>query len=805
MLSENQPGINKMQVWHEGRVCVILTPKLIRGDNMSQKDRLSPKAYEIVDGKDYPSFVPASETPLEFTLKAVIIGIIIGSVFGAANAYLGLKVGLTVSASIPAAVMAVAIFRIFFKQGTILETNIVQTVGSAGESLAAGVIFTIPAFFIWGLEPSKLEITVIAIVGGAIGVLFMIPLRRYLIVQEHGKLPYPEGTACAEVLVAGQGDISKAKTLFQGMGIGALYQALMHSRLFGLWSKEPATHIPGFKGAEIGAEVTPELLGVGYIIGPQISAIMLSGGIVGWLVLIPLICLFGEHCASPIYPELSTLIKDMGPGQIWSRYIRYIGAGGVAFAGIFSLIKSIPVIVSSFKAGFSQLGKNSGEVVTARTDQDLPMSVIIGGALFLAVAATVFLNMTIFHSFSMSAIAGLLIVVFGFFFVTVSSRIVGLLGSSSNPISGMTIATLLLTCIIFILAGMAGMPNVKIAVLTVGAFVCIAAAIAGDTSQDLKTGFLIGATPKYQQIGEFIGVVSSGLTMGFVMYLLKDAITTGELPAPQANLMKLVVDGVIGGNLPWNLVISGMFIALGVELLGINSLAFAVGLYLPLSLSVPIMAGGIIRWILERRKSDPDLEEKRETGVLYSSGLIAGAALTGVCIMVLMGFAESSPGLLEGINKPGIHIASTQLSNIEIKGQPITGNYYKVSPAEYPATDEIVEKISQAKIAQRELKAATPPDTAAIDAKTAEIVSLNEQLQKAKTLVFSLKANLNGSPVEQTIELGKWELAYISTADGKLEVSGEAAGNQSRGVIAFLILCATLAYFAMRKPIKTVD
>jgi putative OPT family oligopeptide transporter len=698
--------------------------------------------------------------------------------------------------------MAVAIFRIFFRQGTILETNIVQTVGSAGESLAAGVIFTIPAFFIWGLEPSKLEITVIAIVGGAIGVLFMIPLRRYLIVQEHGKLPYPEGTACAEVLVAGQGDISKAKTLFQGMGIGALYQALMHNRLFGLWSKEPATHVPGFKGAEIGAEVTPELLGVGYIIGPQISAIMLSGGIVGWLVLIPLICLFGEHCAAPIYPEVSNLIRDMGPGQIWSRYIRYIGAGGVAFAGIFSLIKSIPVILSSFKAGFSQLGKGAAETATVRTDNDLPISVVVIGALGLAVIATIFLNLSIFHSFAMSAIAGLLIVIFGFFFVTVSSRIVGLLGSSSNPISGMTIATLLLTCIIFILAGMADMPNVKIAVLTVGAFVCIAAAIAGDTSQDLKTGFLIGSTPRFQQIGEFIGVISSGLTMGFVMYLLKDAITTGELPAPQANLMKLVVDGVIGGNLPWNLVISGMFIALGVELLGINSLAFAVGLYLPLSLSVPIMAGGIIRWVLEKRTTDPDLEEKRETGVLYSSGLIAGAALTGVCIMVLMGIAEKSPGLLEGINKPGIHISSNLLSNIEINGQPLSGNYYRVSPAVYPETNDLVEKISQARTEQRLLQAATPADNSAIEAKAAEIAGLNEQLQKAKTQTFNVRATVNGIAAETPVELAKWDLAFLAVEDGKIEVGSEAPDSQSRAVMAFLALCATLAYFAMRKPIK---
>lgn len=769
---------------------------------MSQNDKLSPKAYEVVDGKQYPSFIPPTESPPEFTMKAVVVGILIGCIFGAANAYLGLKVGLTVSASIPAAVMAVAIFRIFFKQGTILETNMVQTVGSAGESLAAGVIFTIPAFFIWGMEPSKLDITIIAIIGGTIGVLFMIPLRRYLIVQEHGKLPYPEGTACAEVLVAGQGDISKAKTLFQGMGIGALYQALMHNRLFGLWSKEPTTHIPGFKGAEVGAEVTPELLGVGYIIGPQISAIMLSGGMIGWLVLIPLIYLFGEHCVSPIYPEVTNLIKDMAPGQIWSRYIRYIGAGAVAFAGIFSLIKSIPVILSSFKAGVSQLGKKSGDEATIRTDQDLPMSVILGGSAILAVLITVFLNYSIFHSLGMSAIAATLIIVFGFFFVTVSSRIVGLLGSSSNPISGMTIATLLLTCIIFILAGMAGMPNVKIAVLTVGAFVCIASAIAGDTSQDLKTGFLIGATPKFQQIGEIIGVVFSGLTMGFVMYLLKDGITSGELPAPQANLMKLVVDGVIGGNLPWNLVFSGMFIALGVELLGVNSLAFAVGLYLPLSLSVPIMAGGIIRWILETRTSDPHLEEKRETGVLYSSGLIAGAALTGVFIMVLMGIAEQKPVLLEGINCPGIHIASSQISNVEINGQPMNTRYHKVSPSIYPATSDIVEKISQTKAAQRLLQAAPQPDTAAIDNATTEIAALGEQLQKAKINEFTIKATVNGAIVEKTIQLAKWEKVYVSTADGQLEVAEEPAENKSRGVMVFLALCGSLAYFAMRKPVK---
>jgi putative OPT family oligopeptide transporter len=769
---------------------------------MSNKTGLSPKAYEVCDGNEYPSFVPASQSPAEFTVKAIVIGMLIGSVFGAANAYLGLKVGLTVSASIPAAVMAVAIFRVFFKKGTILETNMVQTVGSAGESLAAGVIFTIPALFIWGMEPTKLEITVIAIIGGLIGVLFMIPLRKYLIVQEHGKLPYPEGTACAEVLVAGQGDLSKAKTLFKGMGIGALYQALMHNRLFGLWSKEPTTHIPGFKGAEVGAEVTPELLGVGYIIGPKISAIMLSGGMMGWMVLIPLIYLFGDQLGTPIYPETAALIKDMAPIEIWSRYIRYIGAGGVAFAGIFSLIKSIPVILSSFKAGISSLGKGNDSENETRTQTDLPLKFILLGAAALVVLTTIVLKGDIFPSYANSISAGFLIVLFGFFFVTVSSRIVGLLGSSSNPISGMTIATLLLTCLLFILAGLAGMPNVKVAVLTVGAFVCIAAAIAGDTSQDLKTGFLIGATPKYQQIGEFFGVIASGLTMGFVMYLLKDAITTGELPAPQANLMKLVIDGVIGGSLPWNLVFCGVFIAIGIELLGINSLAFAVGLYLPMSLSVPIMAGGIIRWLLEMRKKDPKLEQKRETGVLYSSGLIAGAALTGVLIMVLIGFAESSPGMLSGISKPGVHVVNEKVVLQEVNGEAVKGDYFKVAPDLFPDNSATVASITSSKIELRKLKSAPDADEAAIAALDRKVTALSKALKKAKSRELQIKCLVEGKLTQKTLTLGKWQKLYLTADKTGLKVRSTPEKHDMYAVIAFLLLCASLAYFVMKNPDK---
>jgi hypothetical protein len=490
----------------------------------------------------------------------------------------------------------------------------------------------------------------------------------------------------------------------------------------------------------------------------------------------------------------------MEPIQIWSRYIRYIGAGGVAFAGIFSLIKSIPIILSSFKAGFSALGKGSDAAEEIRTQQDLPISTIFIGSAILILLITLVLKTSIFSSLATSIGAAFLIVVFGFFFVTVSSRIVGLLGSSSNPISGMTIATLLLTCVIFILAGMADMPNVKVAVLTVGAFVCIAAAIAGDTSQDLKTGFLIGATPRFQQIGEFFGVIASGLTMGFVMYLLKDAITTGQLPAPQANLMKLVIDGVIGGSLPWNLVFCGVFIAICVELLGINSLAFAVGLYLPLSLSVPIMAGGIIRWLLELRKNDKHLEEKRETGVLYSSGLIAGAALTGVLIMVLIGFAENRPGLLEGISKPGIHMASDKISLQTVNGQPVSGNYYKVSPAIFKDTSDVVEKISKQKIELRKLQAMPTPDAEALKAIETDLATFKQQLSAAKQEHFAVKCAINGQTVEKNIAVGKWEKLYLEAEEGKIKVSGSPKNHGMAGLIAFLILTASLAYFAMRKP-----
>lgn len=609
---------------------------------MTQEPRLSlpPEAYEeLPEGVSFPSVVPASETPAEFTAKAVLMGIIVGVVFGTANAYLGLKVGLTVSASIPAAVIGVAMFRLL-RRGTILETNMVQTIGSAGESLAAGVIFTLPVLFLWDLSPSFWPIFPLAMFGGLLGVMFMIPLRRYLIVREHGRLTYPEGTACAEVLVASQAGGSQAKLLFQGMGFGALHMALM--KLLHLWPEEPNIIVNrgGFR-TSFGGDSSPELLGVGFIIGPKVAAVMLSGGIVGWGVIIPLIYLFGDQVGTPVAPETTSLIRDMDSFTIWSRYLRYIGAGGVAFGGLFTLLKSLPVILRSFRLAIAHMGGGGGQ--EERTMRDLPFSWIIIGAVSL-VLLTAFLPLKVTGG-SIGLLAGLFVVIFAFFFVTVSSRIVGLIGSSSNPISGMTIATVLVCALIFG-ASKSGI-DAKVTVLTIGSLVCIAAAIAGDTSQDLKTGHLVGATPYKQQWGEVIGVVTAAIAMSTVLALFRPEIMSGAFKAPQANLIRLVIDGVLDGNLPWALVFAGAFMALCVELMGLPTLAFAVGLYLPVHLAVPIMIGGLVRLIVEKRHAGKERGERRETGVLFSSGLIAGAALIGVLGAAFTFFDFHVPGQQE--------------------------------------------------------------------------------------------------------------------------------------------------------------
>jgi len=588
---------------------------------------LDPSAYEPGAGETYKPVVPDHMDLTEFTWRAVVVGIVLGALFGAANAYLGLKVGLTVTASIPAAVIAAFFFRIA-KKSTLLESNMVQTVGSAGESVAAGVIFTIPAFFLWSAsdpasDPGVLKIFILALFGGLLGVLFMIPLRRYLIVKEHGYLPYPEGTACAEVLVSNQKGSSKAYLLFQGLGLGAAYQFLMHEKLWQFWHKDAGGTFR--ERYHIGLEVTPELLGVGYIIGPRISGLMLGGAVLGFLVLVPTISYFREASG----------MGFMGVGEIHGNYVKLIGAGAVAFGGIITLIKSLPTIISSFTAGVKGLAAGGDGKELRRTQRDLPIKGVMIAAAVLALVLWLLPDSIM----PVNLVGAICMVIFAFVFVTVASRIVGLLGGSSLPVSGMTIATLLGTAALFVALGYTG-NSAKYAVLSVGAVVCIAASIAGDTSQDLKTGFLLGATPRRQQIGEFIGVITAALVMSFTIYLFRADIANGTLLAPQANLMRTIIDSVIGGNVAWDLLVIGGFASIVVELLGMNSLAFAVGLYLPIELSMPIMAGGIVRWWTERKFKGDERNERRERGVLFSSGLIAGAAFIGLLAMIWVASAE---------------------------------------------------------------------------------------------------------------------------------------------------------------------
>lgn len=590
----------------------------------------------------FKPYISATDFIPEFTPKAIILGAIFGIIFGAATVYLGLKVGLTVSASIPIAVLAISVFKKIGK-ATILENNIVQTIGSAGESVAAGVVFTIPAllFLPGGDEYFKyFQIFVLALAGGILGVLFMIPLRRSLIVKEHGKLPFPEGTACADVLVAGEKGGKLAQKVYYGLGIAFLYKALMS--ILGLWKDVPA-YIFGRKSAlpngTINGEITPELLGVGYIIGYKISGIMVAGGVLSWLVLIPLITLLGDNLTIVFAPG-TKLISEMSPSEIWSNYIRYIGAGAVTFGGIVTLVRSFPTIISAFKDSFKDLQESRGEnkVEKIRTEKDIPLVFVLVGSVVLVIF------MAIIPSIPTNFLSAVMIVIFGFFFVTVSSRIVGLIGSSSNPISGMTIATLMATSLIFVAVGWTGEVYQPIA-LVVGSIVCIASANAGATSQDLKTGYIVGATPIKQQLGLMIGVFASVIVIGFTLLLLNDALGIGPitpehptpLPAPQATLMATVIKGLLSQNLPWGLVIVGMGIAAVMELSGVRSLPFAVGAYLPLSTTSPIFIGGLVKLIVDKmRKSDTE-ESEIGPGALFSSGLIAGGALTGILIAILVG------------------------------------------------------------------------------------------------------------------------------------------------------------------------
>lgn len=706
-------------------------------------------------------YVPASQSPRELTVRAVALGAILGIVFAASSVYLALKVGLTVSASIPIAVLSITIFR-FLGRATILENNIVQTTGSAGESIAAGVAFTLPSLLLMGYDLPALKVLILSVLGGLLGVLMMIPLRHGLIVEEHGKLKYPEGTACADVLIVGETGGTNAKTVFTGFGLGFVYKLLGDP--LKLFQMNPDHRFASWKGASIGGELTPEMLGVGYIIGPRTASVMMAGGVLAYLILIPMVAFFGDQLEVPLFPA-TTLIRDMSPDQIRSRYVLYIGAGAVATGGFISLGRALPTIVKAFRSGIKNFrtGKAASAKV-ARTEQDLPFSVVVYGSIALLLA------IPLAPMLGINFVSALLIMLFGFFFVTVSSRITGEIGSSSNPISGMTVATLLLTCLLFLAMGWVGVKERAMA-LSMATIVCIAASNGGTTSQDLKTGFLVGATPRRQQIGLLIGVLTSALVIGYTLLALNGWYTTvaaetyaaplprnpdtveqvmkgpdgkdysvayqtesgasipqgkylvdeerkvafvidpgiggrvpwsaepfqgaagtkiaegatktgtmlgpdhktyevfevGEAPgiragrylveggnvtyqlrevkkldAPKASLFALIIDGILTRKLPWGLVGIGVMIALMMELCGVASLPFAVGVYLPISTSVPIFVGGLVRWIVDMKRGSAGGEEEFSPGTLLSSGYIAGGAIAGLAVGPVVGLGMES-------------------------------------------------------------------------------------------------------------------------------------------------------------------
>ena len=586
--------------------------------------------------KNFKPYIPAEKVTPELTITSIIMGILLAIIFGAANAYLGLRVGMTVSASIPAAVLAMGVIRVIMKKNSILESNVVQTIGSAGESVAAGAIFTLPALFLWAAEgkmekPNLIEITIIALLGGLLGVFFMIPLRNALIVREHGTLPYPEGTACAEVLLAGEEGGANASTVFAGMGFAAAFKFIIDG--IKAVPGEIGFKIKGYSG-EIGTQIYPAVMSVGYICGPRISSYMFAGGVLSWLVLIPLIILFGSEIV--MYPGTETIgaiYAANGAGGIWGSYIRYIGAGALAAGGIISLIKSLPLIVRTFRDAVKSMAKG-GAAGTERTAQDINMKIVL-----IAIAVLTLLVWLV-PAIPVTLVGAIIVVIFGFFFATVSSRMVGLVGSSNNPVSGMAIATLLIATLILKITGDVGAHGMQSAI-AIGSIICIVAAISGDTSQDLKTGYLLGATPKKQQIGEVIGVAASALAIGATLYLLDSAWGFGgeELAAPQATLMKMIIEGVMDGNLPWGLVFIGVFIAIVIELIGIPVLPFAIGIYLPVHLNACIMVGGLVRLALDKMKRDE--EEKKEivnNGILFCSGMIAGEGLVGILLALFAVF-----------------------------------------------------------------------------------------------------------------------------------------------------------------------
>ena len=582
--------------------------------------------------KEFKPFVPADKVLPEFTATSIIMGAILAIVFGGANAYLGLRVGMTVSASIPAAVISMGIIRVILKKDSILENNMVQTIGSAGESLAAGAIFTLPAVFMWAAEgagtpPGYMTIALVCISGGLLGVVFMVPLRSALIVKEHGVLPYPEGKACAEVLVAGEEGGSDAATVFTALGVAALYKFIADG--VKLFPSEADWAFKKYDGSGIGVDVLPALAGVGYICGPVISSYMIAGAVTGWFIIMPVIKAFGGDMV--MFPSKDP-ISSMDTWALWGSYIRYIGAGAVAAGGIMSLIKSLPLIVRTFRDSMTDLGDKSGAAVTInRQNKDLDVKYL--AIMLVLVVAILVGTPTIPLGFG----SALIIVVFGFFFATVSSRMVGLVGSSNSPVSGMAIATLIISTMLLKMSGTTGTSGMVTAIM-IGTVICIVAAMAGDMSQDLKTGYIVGASPYKQQIGEVIGTVASGLAIAGVLYLLNAAWGFGgkDLPAPQAMLMKLVIEGVMNANLPWTLVFVGVFFAIIIEILRIPVLPVAIGLYLPIHLSVPLVIGGFVKLFIEKKKfgNEKERDAAISNGVLYSSGMIAGEGIVGILLAV---------------------------------------------------------------------------------------------------------------------------------------------------------------------------
>jgi putative OPT family oligopeptide transporter len=722
---------------------------------------------------DFQSFVPPSENPPEFTIRALLLGSFFGVVFGAVTVYVGLRAGLTVAASIPIAVLSISILRAFGRS-SILENNIVQTTGNAGQSIASGVIFTLPALVFLGFDLEYSRIFMLALIGGWLGVLFMIPLRRQLIVQEHGNLPYPEGTACADVLIAGERGGSLAGRVFLGLGLGGLYTLFQNRNIFKAWPGSPE-FLPDFgpqhvlKGAEINADATSEYLGVGYIIGPRVAGVIFAGGVFSWLVVMPLIYFFGKELGHPVYPG-QVPIADMAPSDLWATYIKPMGAGAVAAAGLITLLKTLPTIYGALASGLKTMrpGAAGASAKPIRTENDLSMGVVLIGSLLIVALMFVFLQFKpvpgAFVGWAANLAASLLVVVFGFLFVTVSSRIVGLVGSSASPVSGMTIATLMATCAVFLVQGWTA-PAFGALAITIGGVVCIAASNSGDTSQDLKTGYIVGSTPRLQQIALMVGVVVSTVIIGFTLnlmntglqefhamaqpwdlnashpgvvaqsaadrlpaeipvvaadktttvhrrveYTVLNAIGSTELqdgkylyssasgrievhwiqgigsasaPAPQAKLMATVINGILSRKLPWGLVLLGVFLVITVELLGIRSLTFAVGAYLPIGTTLPIFVGGVVRWLVDqaaKRAGASDSESDISPGSLFASGLIAAGGIVGLCGVALKAIEATYYGNRDLLNLPHTLVDNNYVSVLAFGALAFSLYYFARKP-----------------------------------------------------------------------------------------------------------------------------